>query len=294
MGLTTAQIEERKHHIGASDVGTIMGYNPYRTGRELFLEKTGRLEPELGDQETSLGTRLEPVILDVAEEQLGPLERDVVVEAKGLDFPLKARCDALFGEIRVEAKTMGLFNVFFSGLDDFGDEFTDEIPDQYAVQITAQMMATGATIGHCFAFLSGRGICSFTIGRSDVVVDGIKKACGEFWECIETDTEPKSDGFLSLEVAKRFKRIPDKIVTLTERCYGLVHRLDEWKETAKEAEKNVDGFKAEIIASLGNAEAGILPDGRLVTCPETQRKAYSVKATSYRSLKIKGKASASA
>ncbi len=291
MGLTAAQVEERKHHIGASDVATIMGYNPYQTGRELFLEKTNRLEPELGDQTTSLGTRLEPVILDVAEEELGPLERDVVVECQGLDFPLKARCDALFGQIPVEAKTMGLFNAFFTGLDDWGEEFTDEIPDQYSVQVTTQMMCTGADQAHVFAFLSGRGICSFTVGRSSVVVEGIKTACGKFWECIESDTEPESDDFLSLDVAKRFRRLPDKIVTLTEDCYQMINACDEWKESAKEAKKNIDGLNAEIIASLGGAEAGILPDGRLVTYPETHRKAYSVQATSYRSIKIKGKAS---
>ncbi len=294
MGLTPEQIVERRQWIGASDVATIMGLNPYQTERELFLEKKGRLEPEPGNSATSLGTRCEPMILDFAEEELGPLKRNVVVEGTCLDFPLKARCDALAERMPVEAKTMGLYNAFAPGLQDWGDEFSDEVPDVYSVQVTAQMMCTGADVGHIFAFLSGRGICAFTIGRSSIVVEGIKIACGKFWECMETDTEPTSEGFLSLNVAKRLKRTPDKIVTLTEDCYGLINRLDEWKATVKEAEKNVDGLKAEIIHELADSEAGLLPDGRLVTFLETTRnnKPKEASVSKFRVLRVKGKKAA--
>jgi hypothetical protein len=42
---------------------------------------------------------------------------------------------------------------------------------------------------------------------------------------------------------------------------------------------------------LGDAEGGLLPDGRLITFMETHKKAYSVKASTFRSLRIKGKVS---
>ena len=39
-------LEQRKHGIGGSDVAAIMGLSPWRTPAEVWLEKTGRAEPQ--------------------------------------------------------------------------------------------------------------------------------------------------------------------------------------------------------------------------------------------------------
>lgn len=41
-----AWLESRRQGIGGSDMGTILGLNAYKTPYELWLEKTGRVEPE--------------------------------------------------------------------------------------------------------------------------------------------------------------------------------------------------------------------------------------------------------
>ena len=44
--LTQEQLAARKAGLGGSDVATILGLNPYKTPYQLWLEKTGRVEPD--------------------------------------------------------------------------------------------------------------------------------------------------------------------------------------------------------------------------------------------------------
>lgn len=41
-----AWLESRKKGVGGSDVSTIMGLNKYKTSYQLWMEKTGRMQPE--------------------------------------------------------------------------------------------------------------------------------------------------------------------------------------------------------------------------------------------------------
>ena len=56
--------------VGSSDIGSIMGINPYKTVRELYLEKTGLIKPEDLSNKPAIkkGVRLEPVARDFANE----------------------------------------------------------------------------------------------------------------------------------------------------------------------------------------------------------------------------------
>ena len=58
--------------IGGSDVSVIAGINPYRSVYQIWLEKTGQIEPAESDNEyTHFGTILEPVIRKEFMERTG-------------------------------------------------------------------------------------------------------------------------------------------------------------------------------------------------------------------------------
>ena len=61
----------RMESIGGSDIGTIMGVNKYSTPHQLWLEKTGRVEPWQGNDATHWGQMLEPVIASEYEKISG-------------------------------------------------------------------------------------------------------------------------------------------------------------------------------------------------------------------------------
>lgn len=60
----------RKMGIGSSDIATIMGQNPYKTARELWLEKTGQVEPPdlSNNYAIKRGQALEPVARNLFNE----------------------------------------------------------------------------------------------------------------------------------------------------------------------------------------------------------------------------------
>jgi putative phage-type endonuclease len=60
----------RKKGIGSSDIATIMGQNPYKTARELWLEKTGAVEPPdlSNNYAIKRGQALEPVARNLFNE----------------------------------------------------------------------------------------------------------------------------------------------------------------------------------------------------------------------------------
>ena len=56
-------LKYRTQGIGGSDVSIIAGINPFKSAHQLWLEKTGQMEPEEGDTEyTHFGTLLEPIV----------------------------------------------------------------------------------------------------------------------------------------------------------------------------------------------------------------------------------------
>ena len=65
--------EGRNSFIGGSDVGTILGVNKFKSPYVLFLEKTGKLEPENIDNklQVKLGHKMEQVVAELYEEETG-------------------------------------------------------------------------------------------------------------------------------------------------------------------------------------------------------------------------------
>ena len=56
-------LKYRTQGIGGSDVSILAGINPFKSVHQLWLEKTGQVEPEEGDTEyTHFGTLLEPIV----------------------------------------------------------------------------------------------------------------------------------------------------------------------------------------------------------------------------------------
>ena len=63
-------LERRRTGIGGSDVGAIVGVDPFRTAMDVFLEKTDRVTPDTTPI-MERGTRLEPIVRELYVERTG-------------------------------------------------------------------------------------------------------------------------------------------------------------------------------------------------------------------------------
>ncbi len=254
--LTADQIELRKKGLGASDMAAVMGLDPYRSAGDVYLEKTGQLTELEETPAMQLGNLMEGGILDYAELQLGPLKRNVYV--KGPDFeniPIASNLDAqiITDPDPVEAKAYGIFRRD----DRWGDEETDYVPNGVLIQCLTQIYCTERDKCHIAALLGGRGLQMFLVERNERMIKLILKAAIEFTECVRTKTPPP-DSVPHLEVLKRVRREPEKVVDVASK---LVQAWLDAKEANKEAEGEKEEAQAKLIAALGDAEAGRCPLG---------------------------------
>jgi hypothetical protein len=75
------------------------------------------------------------------------------------------------------------------------------------------------------------------------------------------------------------------------RAAELVDDLVEKRAGRRRLEGEIDPIETELRGKLGAHTYGLLGDGRRIVCKVTHRKAYSVAASDYRSIRI-GKADA--
>lgn len=279
---------DRATRLHSTDVAAILGLPGARKiAHEVWLEKSGRLEPTRGNKSTDAGKRLEPAVLDEAEDVLGPLNRNVLCVASGLDFPLAATLDGRViatGE-PVEAKTTGIVGPVFG---EWGEENTDAIPQTYLVQTTVQMICSGAELNHVFALIGGRGFVRYRVLRDEELVGALVERLARWWDLhITKGVEPTITEPLPLDVLKRLRRQPEKTIDLYDDAIQAAAELDAAKATKSAAEKTCEAAQSKLITMLGDAEAGRLSDGRLVTFLQSTRKAYAVDETTFRTLRIR-------
>lgn len=280
-------LAERRKRMGATDVGAILGLNPYKTAYEVWLEKLDLLHEWEGNDATRMGNLFEPVILDEAERLWGPMKRQMVVHDS--HSPIAATLDGwLVEECKVvEAKTAGLTNAF-AELGHWGEPHSDEIPEWYLAQMQVQLMCTETDFGRMLALILGRGFVPYQVHRDDDVCTTIRHKCTDWWERhVVKRIEPPKNTLPSVEVLKRIRKVPNSVTTFSSNQASILNEWEMAKEDAKDVKDRVEALQARILAELGTHEAANLPDGRMLTHLETNRRGYEVKPCTYRTLRIK-------
>lgn len=125
-------VETNRHeYIGASDIGTIMGVNPFKTPFELWCEKTQKIKPKNLDDNDSvrMGKVLEEFVAQEYAYRHNCKVRRAPIVYVHPDYPfLKAHADRLItgSEKGLECKTTSEFNK---------DKWKDaDIPESYILQ----------------------------------------------------------------------------------------------------------------------------------------------------------------
>lgn len=121
--------------VGASEVGALLGCDPWTTPLQLYRRKKGLDEPRPDNAAMAIGRALEGPVVDLAREQI-PLRvmrnRRTFVHPTA---PLFATPDAFVaGERLLEVKVVGLRSP---------DAYEEELPCRVRLQVQAQLAVTG-------------------------------------------------------------------------------------------------------------------------------------------------------
>lgn len=250
---TQADIEtDRNTYIGCSDIGTIMNCNPWKSAYTLWAEKTGRLPVE-----------------DISNKPAvwwGHQEEDLVAKRFMLDTGYKVRrsnyryylqempyfsghIDRLFvdGTAGLECKTTSVRNKT--------DYAEGDIPDAHYWQCQGYMCLTGLDKWY-IATKQDQTVHISLVRRCEEDINKMLTNISMFWDCVQDDIPPKTDG------SESTTRTLDTIYTpsIPEKTYLsnsddiALAQLMTLKERAKHLKGEIDALENAIKEEMGECE----------------------------------------
>lgn len=268
-------LEVRNMGIGGSDAGVIMGLNPYKSPFQLWMEKTGQIQPEdLSDNEyVYWGTVLEEAVAHRFTEVTGKkLQRRGTLQSEENPFMLANVDRMVIGEdAGLECKTA---NAFSSGKWD-----GDEIPDSYYCQCLHYMAVTGCQKWYIAVLVGGNHFIWKEIQRNEEDIQALIKAESEFWDKVQKKEMPPVDWTMSCAEAlkNRFSKSNGEEMDLPAEAAEILLKLDEYQDTEKALKQNIQLQKNRICAILGDFEIGRIGDRKVLWKSQNGRESIDLK-----------------
>lgn len=256
----------RNKGIGGSDASIVCGINKYKSPVELWMEKTGQIEPKGSGEAAYWGTLLEPIVRNEFSLRSNLKVKTVksMFKHSQYDFML-ANLDGLlvddpkFGKCIFEAKTASSFK---------RAQWEDEnIHEEYMLQVQHYMAVTELKRTYIAVLIGGNEFKYKIVERDDELINMMIRLEKDFWDHVITKTPPEMDG------SESSKELLDRLypssngkshIVLPDESIKLIAQY----EIAKERESEVSEMKNEAVNKLkimlGNSEYGSIND-RTVT-----------------------------
>lgn len=261
-----AWLAQRRSGIGGSDIGAILGENPYRTALDVWLDKTGRAEPSETSEAAHFGTLLEGVVADEYAARTGRRVQRVNQILRHRAHPwalanidraivnpdiagnVRWRDERLSTDRILECKTA---NAFAAG--EWGEEGSDGVPPSYLLQVQWYMGVTSTQCCDIAVLIGGQQFRIYTIARDDELIAAMLERAAEFWRLVETDTPPEATSASDCAHLWR-KHTAGKSIIVGDNIAAACARLAEIAAEEKTLRAEADELKAEVMAAMQDAE----------------------------------------
>lgn len=275
-------LAERRKSLGGSDIGAVLGLNPYQSPYAVWADKRGITPDEPDNESMRQGRDLEAYVAERFEELTGKRVRRVNAILRNPDFPhLHANIDReIVGErAGLECKTASALSASRFG----GGEF----PASYYAQCVTYLAVTGYRRWYLAALILGKEFkvyqmtripddivpewCEDSVYVDDNEIAVLGRAAKDFWETyVETGNPPPSDGEKSTSKAMSYV-LGDSDSTQEEiDLSAIADTVEEY--TRLKAEKDALDKRVESAANIikqfmASAPRGVLSavDGGTVT-----------------------------
>lgn len=257
-GMTKEEwLEERRFSIGGSEIGGILGMNPYASAYSIYCERKGLFPAFEGNLATDVGTCLEEFVAKKFAAISGYIVNRTNFIYRNECYPhlhaspdrvirkKKARKDECPFSAGLECKTTSEFNA--------GKVHGVDFPQIYYSQCVQYMMVCDVPVWYLAVLVGNREFHIFMLTRDPsvekpdwcegrVVVPeedcrALWKAANDFWQLLENNTPPEPDG--SDASAKAIKKVFADVKEGTADLWGqedLLHQymaIDKVEKDAK-------------------------------------------------------------
>ena len=250
--------------IGGSDVSIIAGINPFKSVHQLWLEKTGQIEPEQTESEYAhFGTLLEPIVRKEFTERTGIKVRQKHMLLQSSEYPfMYADLDGVInegGELAIfEAKTASQYRM---------ETWEEGVPAGYILQVQHYMAVTGAKKTYIAALVGGNHFVYHVVERDEVMIAKIITMEKYFWEThVLGGVEPIPDGSEATTnyFNSKFSESNGQIIELPEEALAIGEEYERLSEQLKELETAKSADANQLKSYLKEAEAGTVGDRKIV------------------------------
>ena len=256
-------LKYRTKGIGGSDVSIIAGINPFKSVHQLWLEKTGQVEPEEeGSEYTHFGTLLEPIVRKEFMERTGIKVRQKHMLLQSEEHPFMfADLDGVInenGELCVfEAKTASAYKQ---------EVWEEEVPAPYILQVQHYMAVTGAKKTYIAALVGGNHFFYHVVERDEEMIAKIIVMEKYFWQHhVMGGVEPVPDGSEATTryFNERFRNSNGETIELPDEVLPVCEKYDNLTRQIKELEMAKNAAANQLKSYLGEAEAGTVGDRKI-------------------------------
>lgn len=287
-----AWLKSRKAGVGGSDMSTILGLNSFKTPYELWLEKTGRVEPEdISDKwaivkGNALENELRKRFCANHPEMLVTDGTDKQFISRGRSY-LRASLD---GILQREDGSFGILEIKTASSRRAGDWHDEDgnlrIPSYYLAQVEFYALVTGWTWGYVYAAIGDDEPVEIPFEADVEDMGAIDEAAADFWRFVVTGTPPQLT--TGGDVQKAFPEPTPDIVdeSADDDLYDLLARYESATGMLKDMKATQKELQEQIILRIGS-HAGVRCGNLQATYKPTTRKEYVVKAATYRKFAFK-------
>lgn len=257
-------LKYRTGGIGGSDVSIIAGINPFKSVHQLWLEKTGQVEPEQTESEFAhFGTLLEPIVRKEFTERTGIKVRQKHMLLQSEEYPFMfADLDGVInedGELAIfEAKTASQYKM---------DTWEEDVPAGYILQVQHYMAVTGAKKTYIAALVGGNHFVYHVVERDEVMIAKIIAMEKYFWEThVLGGVEPVPDGSEATTnyFNSKFSNSNGQTIELPEEALAICEEYERLSEELKALETAKSAAANQLKSYLKEAEAGTVGDRKIV------------------------------
>lgn len=247
MPLTAEAHATRNQGLGSSDAAVAVGMSPFKSPAELWLEKTGRKEPDDLDglDHIRFGNVLEDIIAkEFAHRTDKKIQRMLkpYVRVEG-DLQIVANIDryVVNEDAVLEIKNVNAFAA---------SHWEEGPPLYYRLQVEHQLIAAKKDKAWIAALIGGNSFVCHELQRNDLLSKNLIKKEQQFWQYVVDDTPPPArtaEEVLALYPRSNGKPLvaTDEIVTAWEKLLDVRTNLKEIEAQKRELETVLKVFMGE-------------------------------------------------
>lgn len=284
----------RRCGIGGSEIATLLGCG-YGSPMGVFADKLGMGEPTAETAPMRFGKRYERLLAEDLELLTGRRTKLDGRLLRSRRWPwLISTLDALQWERR---RFWGSAELKTTAFDWEGDEQNAAfggIPPHVYAQVQEQYAVTDHETITCAVFNRLSCLTVYAeVARDERWIECIVETAREFMRRVELGSPPEVDGSedTARALAKLYPRpVEGKVRVLDASWLEVADQWADAKRRKKQAEDDERALRNRVLAELGDAEVGALPDGARFVARLIEKQAYTVKASSYREVRLRERA----